>query len=331
MLSRVVFVLGIILVSNLTVSAQALRNPAPGPRAPVFDRDTQAIKQPDQAIDRNEPGYLGLITDDRRDAGRGIRVVKVIEGSPAAAAGFRTDDLILTVDGAGVRSLDQLGRALEPRSAGDILRFEVNRAGEPMTMEVMLGRRPPRDQRQFEFGRIPERLPGAVGDPQIDVGPVEGTGSPRGQLLGVRTAPVTEELRQRLGLRELTGAVVVSRVVSSPAERAGIPLDAVVIAVNDQRVASPYDLARLIGAAGPGKEVAISFIAAGEERTVTVKLADLTAIGGALPDRAMTVDQSEPMPIPAHADPERINLLERRVRELEQRVQELERFLRQRG
>jgi S1-C subfamily serine protease len=314
------------------VIAPSLQDRAPPPRAAVIDRDAEANKQPAEAIDRNEPGYLGLITDDRREAGRGIRVVKVVEGSPAAAAGFRADDLILTVDGAGVRSLDQLGRMLEPRSAGDKLRFEINRAGEPLNMEVTLGRRPPREQRQLEFGRIPERMPmPSVGDTPIDVGPAEGIGSPRGQLLGVRTAPVTEEVRQRLAIRSPAGAVVVSRVVGSPAERAGIPLDAVIFAVNDQPVASPLDLARFVAAAGPGKEVAISYIAAGEERTVTVRLADIAGIAGVLPDRATPVDQAEPMPIPANADRKRINLLEQRVRELEQRVQELERLLRQRG
>jgi predicted metalloprotease with PDZ domain len=331
MLNRVVFAFFFVLVTNLTVSAQALRDSVSGPRATIIDRDGEPNKRPAESIGQNDPGYLGLITDDRRDAGRGIRVVKVVEDSPAAAAGFRADDLILAVDGAGVRSLDQLGRALEPRSAGDKLRFEVSRAGEPLTMEVTLGRRPPRDQRQFEFGRIPERMPGAFGDAPIDVGPVEGAGLPRSQLLGVRTAPVTEEVRQRLAVREPTGAVVVSRVVGSPAERAGIPLDAVIFAVNDQPVASPLDLARLIGAAGPGKEVAISFFAAGEERTVTVRLAEIPGIAGAIPGRAPPVDQAEPMPIPANADRDRINLLERRVRELELRVQELERLLRQRG
>jgi S1-C subfamily serine protease len=331
MLSRVVFAFCIVLASNLAVSAQALRDPAPDLRAAVIKRDAEPNEQPVQGIDRNEPGYLGLITDDRRGGG-GIRVVKVVEGSPATAAGFRADDLILSVNGASVRSIDQLGRALEPHAAGDKLRFEVNRAGEPLTIEVTLGRRPPRDQRQFEFGRIPERMPGpAVGDTPSDVGPVEGIGSPRGQLLGVRTAPVTEEVRQRLALRDPAGAIVVSRVVGSPAERAGIPLDAVIIAVNDQPVASPFDLARLIGAAGPGKEVAISFFAAGEERTVTVRLADTAGIERALPGRAAPFDQSEPIPIPGNVDRDRINLLERRVRELEQRVQELERLLRQRG
>ena len=236
------------------------------------------MANPERAAVRDEPGYLGLITDDRRGAGGGIRVVKVVEGSPAAAAGFRSDDLILTIDGADVRSLDLMARELEPRISGDRVRFEVRRSGESLTLDVTLGRRPPRDQREFEFGRIPEPPPGPLdrGLP-LEFGPRDVFGATRGQLLGVRTAPVTEEVRQRLALREPAGAVVVSRVVGSPAERAGIPLDALIVAVEGQPVTSPSDLARLIVAAGPGREVEVSYIARGERHVAKVKLADLVA------------------------------------------------------
>jgi C-terminal processing protease CtpA/Prc len=330
---RFVIAVCILVVNSQTVWAQALRDAAPSSRAAGQDREGDAAKQPPQAGDRNEPGYLGLITDDRRDAGRGIRVVKVVEGSPADDAGFRANDLIVSVDSAGVRSLDQMARALETRFAGDKLRFEVTRERQPLTIDVTLGRRPPRDQRQFEFGRIPERLPGPIaGDTPLDFDSREGLGSPRGQLLGVRTAPVTEEVRLRLGVRHPAGAVVVSRVVGSPAEQAGIPLDAVIIAVNDQPVNSPLDLARWIGAAGPGKDVAISFIARGEEQTVTVRLADVAGQVRPLSDRPAPNDTSELIPgVRGNGERERFDLLERRVRELERRLQELERLMRQRG
>ena len=143
---------------------------------------------------------------------------------------------------------------------------------------------------------------------------------------------MTEEVRQRLALREPAGAVVVSRVVGSPAERAGIPLDAVIVAVEGQPVTSPADLARLIVAAGPGREVEIAYIARGESTVAKVKLADLVAASGAVPGRRLDEVRPQTAPLaPADAAAQRIELLERSVRELEQRVQDLERLLRQRG
>ena len=149
--------------------------------------------------------------------------------------------------------------------------------------------------------------------------------------MGVRTVPVNEDVRQRLGLRESRGAVVVSRVVGSPAERAGIPLDAVIIAVNDQPVDSPLDLARLIGAAGPGRDVEVTFVVNREEHKATIRLSELAAGDAAMPGGLLPEGAIEPIPFAPGAERERVELLERRVRELEQRVQELERLLRQRG
>jgi S1-C subfamily serine protease len=331
MLIRLILAQLFLVVGSSTLWAQRLRDAVSDPPPRAIDREPDLQRRPAQPGDRNEPGYLGLITDDRRDAGRAIRVVRVVEGSPAAEAGFRADDLILSLDSTAVRSLDHLARELQPRLPGDKVVFEVTRDGEPLTIDVTLGRRPSRDQRQFEFGRIPERLPGPVsGDTPFDFGPREGIGASRGQLLGVRTAPVTEEVRQRLALREPRGAVVVSRVVGSPAERAGIPLDAVIIAVDGQPVGSPLDLARLIAAAGPGGNVEVTFVANGDQRKTTVRLTELAGDDVAMPARSLP-DGASGSILPGNAERERAELLERRVRELEHRVQELERLLRQRG
>ena len=178
MLVRIAFAVCFVGVSTSTLNAQALRDQLPGERVGPVDRAADGVPNPAQANARDEPGYLGLITDDRRGAGGGIRVVKVVEGSPAAAAGFRSDDLILTIEGADVRSLDQMARELEPRLTGDKVRFEVHRSGEPLTLDVTLARRPPRDRREFEFGRIPEPLPGPVErDVPIEFGSREGFGT----------------------------------------------------------------------------------------------------------------------------------------------------------
>ena len=81
-------VLVILLASAVDLAAQ--------PAAPPAD---QGIPQADARRDAREPGYLGLVGDDRRDRGAGVRVVRVVEGSPAAAAGIEVGDLITAIDG----------------------------------------------------------------------------------------------------------------------------------------------------------------------------------------------------------------------------------------
>jgi predicted metalloprotease with PDZ domain len=335
------------LMGLTAVVALLLRCAAAGAQPPSSPVEDPAKSSPTAATAARQPGYLGLITDERGQQGRSLRVVKVVEGSPAADAGFTVGDLILRIDGKHAGSIDEMSAELQAHSPGDKLRFDIERAdNSQVTLEVVLGRRPTRNEQPFEFGRIPERLPEPDGGqvPTIPPAalpsargldsPVQAT--PRGQLLGIRTGTVSEDVRLRLGLPAASGARVVSRVVGSPAERAGIPLDALIVAVDGQPVASPSDLAQLIAAAGPGKEVELSYYAQGELRKTVVTLAspsgppaasDQSPIVGAPPPPST----QPPLTLPSHTPPtraaDRIEQLERRIRELEQRVHELERAI----
>ncbi len=303
--------------------AQPLRPPSEEPLAP-----TQAAP---------EPGYLGLITDDRQEQGRGVRVVRVVQGSPAEQAGFQEGDVVIAIEGQNVGSLDQMATELKPHTAGDKVRFEIRRGDATQAIEVTLGRRPPPGERPYEFGRIPERLP----EPPTAVAPPDNalaapaprsTADPRpaarGQLLGIRTAPVTEDLRRQMRLPSTAGARVVSRVVGSPADRANIPLDSVIVAVDGQNVSSPAALAEVIAAAGAGRSVELTYYVGAEQRTSTVTLADMS--NAAAPPARGLAEPSVPAPplavrrTPTGMAQERIEQLEKRIDELEQRVRELE-------
>lgn len=321
---------------SIDIRAQPLREPAPQdsppPDPPAAEERAVPAEpvRPAEPDGRSEPGYLGMIGDDRGEQGRGVRIRQVVEGSPAAAAGLRVNDLIVGVDGEAARSVDELTRVLETLRAGDKLTFDVVRDGRQRTAEVTLGRRPPPGQRPFAFGRIPER---AGEDARRTERPPlpEGVAMPRGQLLGIRTAPVTEAIVRSLRLPAAGGALVVSRVVGSPADRADIPLDAVIVAVDDQPIASPNDLVRAITAAGPGKEVEITYYHQGKEHTVAVQLGREPLPIAA--ERRPPLEGIGPVPGPLPPEPpiddrdNRIAELERRVRELEDRLVELERGL----
>jgi serine protease Do len=60
--------------------------------------------------------------------GRGIRVLGVMEGSAAQAAGLRRDDLLLGVDGSPVQTLDDLQRAMVLSPDAE-LRLDLQRGG----------------------------------------------------------------------------------------------------------------------------------------------------------------------------------------------------------
>jgi S1-C subfamily serine protease len=64
-----------------------------------------------------------------------------VHGSPAAAAGVKTGDLITSIDGSDVRDGGELLQILAKRQAGDQVKLGIMRDRGKMEMNVMLKRR----------------------------------------------------------------------------------------------------------------------------------------------------------------------------------------------
>ena len=64
-------------------------------------------------------------------------MVEVVEGSPAATAGLRAEDLILDVDGTPVESVDDLQRLMAGEVIGRSVQTTVFRDGRSLTVELV--------------------------------------------------------------------------------------------------------------------------------------------------------------------------------------------------
>jgi serine protease DegS len=96
-------------------------------------------------------GYMGLVLDDMTSAERiargiesdiGILIVEVYEGEPAAAAGLRRGDVILTMNGEPVVSQRQALLISASTSPGQQVEISGIRDGERITTVVTAGERP---------------------------------------------------------------------------------------------------------------------------------------------------------------------------------------------
>lgn len=102
-----------------------------------------------------EPGYLGIIADDRETLGRGIRLIDVLASGPAAKAGLQAGDTITSIDGVQVKSLDDMAKVMVGRVVGEEVSFVATRGIEAVRVDVVLTKRPPPEERRFSnFGRI---------------------------------------------------------------------------------------------------------------------------------------------------------------------------------
>jgi S1-C subfamily serine protease len=275
-----------------------------------------SAKAPAAAV---EPGYLGLNCDDTPEAA-GVRVLQVFAGQPAAAAGVRVGDLITAIDEVPIRVMDDMARALAGKPPGTKLAFSVTRQGDPRRLELTLGRRPGAPAAR-------EELPA----------PGQLAGVPDNRLrLGVRTVPVSEIVRRQNNLPSLAGAQVVSVTVGSPAERAAIPLGAILTAVDGSPIGTPSELAAKIAAA-KGPEVELTYVHRGQPQRQKIALA-APAVAGDTPPRELRAKPplvefpgpsadtkpEESSPAAEAESPDRVAALERRLKALEARIKTLE-------
>ena len=85
--------------------------------------------------------YLGIsVSDDT--SGEGALVREVTVGSCAAKGGLLAGDVIQSLGGYPVTSMNDLGRALEHFSAGDTVQMEVLRKGQTVLLTLTLDERP---------------------------------------------------------------------------------------------------------------------------------------------------------------------------------------------
>lgn len=118
--------------------ALAITAPALAADRPGCALDTQACLD-QMAAKLEKRGYMGLEFDKGADGQYVIR--HVVEGTPAARAGFKPGDVILVVNGARWNDEDAM-RKLD-WSIGSRLAVKVLRGSDKMVMNVTLTRMPP--------------------------------------------------------------------------------------------------------------------------------------------------------------------------------------------
>jgi predicted methyltransferase len=109
------------------------------------------------------PGWLGVAVNDAADdTGPAASLATVLPKSPAARAGLRAGDLVLTVGGRRIRAARDLTASVQAHRPGTILTLAVRRGKVDLVVEAILEARPLDAHRAFEGERDawqePERV-----------------------------------------------------------------------------------------------------------------------------------------------------------------------------
>lgn len=100
-----------------------------------------------------------------------------------------------------------------------------------------------------------------------------------GTFLGVHAEDVTKENMSRYGMREVRGVGVSEIVKDSPAEKAGLRKDDVILAFNGEAVTSTRKLTRLVSESSADQNVRLTISRGGSEQEVTATLSKRQGTG----------------------------------------------------
>ena len=87
-------------------------------------------------------GYLGVVGTDPETGAPGALITEVEPGSPAATGGLLVDDLVVSIDGRPIRSMDDLAADVQATQPGTQVSLGVQRGGQALTLTIVVGSRP---------------------------------------------------------------------------------------------------------------------------------------------------------------------------------------------
>ncbi len=184
---------------------------------------------------------------------KGALVSMVQPDSPALAAGVKSGDVIVSVDGKNVDSVKELTRTISATKPGTSVKLGIWRDGKDMSLTAKVG-----DQKE-ESAIIKAKADGKAE-------------AAKPMAYGVSLAPLSPEARQQLGIDgEAKGVVIAAVEPGSPADDQGLKAGDVLQQVGKESVDSPKMAAeKLKEATKTGKPVLMKVYREGMTRFVAI-------------------------------------------------------------
>jgi serine protease Do len=183
---------------------------------------------------------------------KGAMVASVVDGSPAARAGFEQGDVVVALNGTQVEDSKALTRQVASIHAGDKTTFTVLRNGQRHTLTATIEKRDA--DRVASTGQAPSVEPNS---------------------LGLSLMPINPALRQQYELgNNVTGVVVGAVDPDSEAARKGINAGDVIKRVGSENVRLPSDVSRAVDEARKaGRDSVLMLVSDGQgDRFVALRI-----------------------------------------------------------
>jgi membrane-associated protease RseP (regulator of RpoE activity) len=237
--------------------------------------------------DESGGSYLGVdtrdVTTDRlgtlklKDE-KGVEVTMVDQDAPAGKAGVKEHDVILSLNGTEVESVEQLRRMIHEVPPGRVVTLGLSRNGQPLSVRVQLADRKKSFSYSsndhsysysYEMPPIPP-IPPIPPMPDIDI-PMSIVVVHSSQRSGLLLENLTPQLGDYFGTKNGEGVLVRSVEKGTAAEKAGFRAGDVIIKVNGQRISDASDFSHTLQSR-KDNTVSVSVIRDRKEQTITLTI-----------------------------------------------------------
>lgn len=234
-----------------------------------------------------DASYLGVdtrdITADRLaplhlKEETGVELTMVDQDAPAGKAGLKEHDVVLTLNGTAVQSVEQFRRMIHETPPGRVVSLGISRNGQPMTVKVQLADRksefsfrgfnPGPEANNFHF-EMPE-IPAIPAMPDIDI-PVSIVVVHSSARSGLMVENLTPQLGDFFGAKNGQGVLIRSVEKGSRADKAGFRAGDVIIKINSESIHDSGDFSHAMRDR-KNNSVSIGILRDKKEQTITLTL-----------------------------------------------------------
>jgi serine protease Do len=315
-------ILVITFVLPFLAFAAAYAVPPSSPHADVYGFSSE---------DLGGSSYLGVdtrdVTPDQLSAlhlkeESGVEITMVDQDAPAGRAGLKEQDVILTLNGEKIASVEQLRRMIRETPSGRVVTLGISRNGQPMTFKVQLADR----KNNFAHDLGPKvkdfhfDMPAMPLMPEMDM-PVSIVVVHSAGRSGLMVENLTPQLGEFFGAKNGQGVLIRSVEKGSRADKAGFRAGDVIVKINGEAIHDASDFSHALRSR-KANTASVSILRDKKEQTITLTL----------PERRQSQLNSENLEIPdfdvetipelgrlesewAHVEPEMEEAINKRILE----------------